>query len=78
MGISSCRGFCKPIKSPSWSVERYRDHVFCRVCNSWALKTSVWKKVFCPCCHTRVSWKPKSRKNRIKYNIKSKEHSVIQ
>ena len=69
MGISDCRGFFKPIKSETWSKKRYQNHCFCRVCNNWTLKTEVWKKVFCPCCHTRVSWKPKARKNREKYRV---------
>jgi len=77
MGISTCRGICKPAKFPRWNIARYDTHVYCRVCTNWSLRSDVWKKVYCQCCHTRVAWKPKARKYRVKYNLKPRSDKDI-
>lgn len=61
-----CHGFCD-MKREAWGIPSshkmpYSTHGFCRNCAFWVKKEEAWHKIRCPCCHGRMSFKPRNRK----------------
>ena len=64
-----CHGLCDMNKNngkwkiPSSHQMPYTTHGYCRNCSFWVLKDEAWHKVRCPCCHGRMSFRPRKGKN---------------
>tara|TARA_R110002020_G_scaffold456226_2_gene672564 strand:- start:228 stop:464 length:237 start_codon:yes stop_codon:yes gene_type:complete len=69
-----CKGRCddykKEWKKPYKVPKPFLTHSYCRRCVLWIKKGDggmLWKNLRCPCCHGRVSNKPRLNKLKRKY-----------
>ena len=67
----SCKGFCdmkrNEWKKPPSNGLPYLTHGYCRNCAFWVNKDDAWMKVRCPCCHGRMSFRPRESWKKRKY-----------
>ena len=69
----SCKGICdisrESHKKPTsyQGQMAYLTHGYCRRCAFWVKKEEAWQKVRCPCCHGRMSFKPRESYKKRKY-----------
>ena len=47
-------------KKPPSNGLPYLTHGYCRNCAFWVNKDDAWMKVRCPCCHGRMSFRPRT------------------
>lgn len=66
-----CKGRCdmykKEWKKPYKVPMPFLTHSYCRRCVLWIEKEKLWNCGRCPCCHGRVSNKPRLNKYKRKY-----------
>ena len=63
----TCKGYCDRLQSKKPQTMPYLTHAYCRLCCLWISHEDAWKSIRCPCCHGRLSFKPRENSKKKKY-----------
>ena len=63
----TCKGYCDRIASKKPQRMPYLTHAYCRLCALWISHEDAWDNIRCPCCHGRLSFKPRENSKKKKY-----------
>ena len=62
-----CKGECQYWTESRPATLPFLTHSRCRTCEKWMKNEEVIKKIRCPCCHGRLSFKPRENSKKKKY-----------